>query len=115
MCLKENEYKSILKNNKIQINKKNKIDGEELLKTVCDGVVATVFFDPQYRGVLDKMHYGNEGARQSQRVSLPQMDEETIKSFIKEIYRVLRPSGYLFLWVDKFHLCQGINEWIEQK
>lgn len=44
MCLKENEYKNILKNNKIQINKKNKIDGEELLKTVCDGVVATVFF-----------------------------------------------------------------------
>lgn len=113
MCLKENEYKNILKNNKIQINKKNKIDGKELLKTVCDGVVATVFFDPQYRGVLDKMHYGNEGARQSQRVSLPQMNEETIKSFIKEIYRVLRPSGYLFLWVDKFHLCQGINEWIE--
>lgn len=27
--------------------------------------------------------------------------------------RVLIPTGHLFLWVDKFHLCQGISNWIE--
>ena len=23
------------------------------------------------------------------------------------------PSGHLFLWVDKFHLCTGIHDWLE--
>lgn len=22
------------------------------------------------------------------------------------------PSGHLFLWVDKFHLCQGVSDWL---
>ena len=39
------------------------------------------------------------------------MDERTIISFIQEIDRVLKNSGHLFLWVDKFHLCQGVLEW----
>ena len=25
---------------------------------------------------------------------------------------MLVPSGYLFLWVDKFHLCEGIKGWL---
>ena len=41
------------------------------------------------------------------------MNEDTIKCFIKEIDRVLSPSGHLFLWVDKFHLCQGVLGWFE--
>lgn len=40
------------------------------------------------------------------------MSDETIEKFIKEIDRVLFPSGYLFLWVDKFILCQGIDTWL---
>ena len=24
------------------------------------------------------------------------------------------PSGHLFLWVDKFHLCQGVGQWLEE-
>lgn len=47
-----------------------------------------------------------------ERCTLKQMDEETIVKFIKEIDRVLKNSGHLFLWVDKFHLCQGILNWI---
>lgn len=39
------------------------------------------------------------------------MDETIIIEFLKEIERVLVPSGHLFLWVDKFHLCAGIKEW----
>ena len=40
------------------------------------------------------------------------MDEDTIIKFINEIDRVLKESGHLFLWVDKFHLCQGTLSWI---
>lgn len=75
-------------------------------------VLKHVFFDPQYRGVLDKLKYGNEGkGRGKARCELEQMDEETIINFIEEIDRVLKNSGHLFLWVDKFHLCQGVLSW----
>ena len=47
--------------NQIHINRKNKIDGLKLLKSIQDTSIATTFFDPQYRGVLDKLKYGNEG------------------------------------------------------
>ena len=65
------------------------------------------------RGVLDKMRYGNEGERQKGRSALIQMSEESIKSFITEINRVLKPSCYLMLWIDKFHLCEGVREWLD--
>lgn len=94
-------------------NYKNKIDGRELLLVIPDGTIKTAFFDPQYRGILDKLAYGNEGVRCSERCNLPQMNELTIMQFIREIDRVLQPSGHLFLWVDKFHLFEGIKEWIE--
>lgn len=91
----------------------NRCDGRDLLAAVKDGSVPCVFFDPQYRGVLDKLAYGNEGeSRGVKRSLLPQMDEDTIKNFIAEIGRVLIPSGHLFLWVDKFHLCEGITGWL---
>ena len=96
------------------LNHRNRADGLDLLASIDDGVVAAAFFDPQYRGVLDKLGYGNEGvSRQKDRCELTQMSEETIISFIKEIDRVLKDSGHLFLWVDKFHLCQGVLPWTE--
>lgn len=95
------------------INKKLNIDGIELLKQIQNGSLKVVFFDPQYRGILDKLSYGNEGkSRGKDRSDLSQMSEDIIKSFLKEIDRVLAPSGYLFLWVDKFHLVEGINTWL---
>jgi len=98
--------------NKILLNHKNKIDGLVLLKGIDTESVKVAFFDPQYRGVLDKLSYGNEGVgRGKARSSLQQMDLGTIIKFINEINRVLLPSGHLFLWVDKFHLCQGVLEW----
>ena len=42
-------------------NKKNLIDGIELLRIIKNGSLKVVFFDPQYRGVLDKLSYGNAG------------------------------------------------------
>lgn len=96
-------------------NKKNKMDGIKLLKKIEDKTVKVVFFDPQYRGVLDKLSYGNEGkSRGKVRSSLKQMDNDTIINFLQEIERVLTPSGYLFLWVDKFHLVEGIKPWISK-
>ncbi len=86
----------------------------ELLSELSDATVSAAFFDPQYRGVLDKLHYGNEGVRQRQRVALSQMDDATIVTFLSEISRVLTPSGHLFLWIDKFHLCEGVQEWFAQ-
>ena len=103
----------LLKSNKFAVNKKNKTDGLELLSDINDNTVATAFLDPQYRGVLDKLKYGNEGkSRGKARCNLIQMDENTIVKFIREINRVLRASGHLFLWVDKYHLCQGILDWL---
>ena len=95
------------------INKKLNIDGVELLKQIQDKSLKVTFFDPQYRGILDKLSYGNEGkSRGKDRSDLPQMSEDIIKTFLKEIERVLLPSGYLFLWVDKFNLVEGVNPWI---
>ena len=104
----------ILKSDIFKINYKNQTDGLLLLNDINNEVIKTAFFDPQYRGVLDKLAYGNEGkSRGKARSELPQMDEETIINFIKEIDRVLVPSGHLFLWVDKFHLCQGVLPWLK--
>lgn len=98
------------------INKKLKMDGLRLLKGISNNTIKVIFFDPQYRGILDKMKYGNEGkSRGKERSLLPQMDEKTIHNFIKEIERVLVGSGYLFLWVDKFHLAEGLSGWFSDK
>ena len=104
---------SILNNEEIcKINYRNKIDGLILINNIKDSQIKTAFFDPQYRGVLDKLKYGNEGKKRGKaRHDLQQMDEITIINFIEEIERVLLPSGHLFLWVDKFHLCTGVSEW----
>ena len=105
----------LLKNHIYSVNKRNKADGLKLMGTINSGTIATAFFDPQYRGVLDKLKYGNEGeSRGKARCELKQMDEETIIKFIKEIDRVLKSSGHLFLWVDKFHLCQGVLGWFSE-
>lgn len=102
----------VINNSFLKVNYKNKCDGIEFLEMINDGTIKVVFFDPQYRGVLDKLKYGNEGKQRGQaRASLVQMSSETIKEFLLNIDRVLCPSGYLFLWVDKFHLVEGVTSW----
>ncbi len=96
----------------LELNTKIKMDGLKLLCQLDSNTFPLVFFDPQYRGILDKQGYGNEGDRQKARAGLPQMTDKTIGKFIKEINRVLHPSGHFFLWVDKFILCNGISEWL---
>jgi site-specific DNA-methyltransferase (adenine-specific) len=94
-------------------NTRNLGDGLALLASLPEDSARVAFFDPQYRGVMDKMAYGNEGSRQKKRAQLTQMPEPVILSFIQGLDRVLLPDGYLFLWVDKFHLCQGVSPWFE--
>lgn len=108
---------SIFVDKKYKLNHKYNVDGITLMKSLKDYSISTVFFDPQYRGILDKMSYGNEGkcnSRQRARTKLIQMNEETIIKFIYEIDRILIKSGHLFLWIDKFHLCEGISNWIRK-
>jgi len=64
--------------------------------------ISHCFFDPQYRGILDKMGYGNEGERQQERASLAQMSDFYIVECLEVIAKKL--EGYLFLWVDKYNL-----------
>jgi site-specific DNA-methyltransferase (adenine-specific) len=63
---------------------------------------------------MDRLSYGNEGARQKGRAKLVQMPEETIQAFMAGIARALRPRGHLFLWLDKYHLCEGVGPWVSE-
>jgi site-specific DNA-methyltransferase (adenine-specific) len=82
-------------------------DGLALLRSLPSGCAPLVFFDPQYRGVLDRLQYGNEGARQKGRFALSAMTDDFIDHCCREAARVLAPSGYLLRWMDTFHLCEG--------
>lgn len=90
------------------LNRRTKANGLWLLKTTPDNYTPLVFFDPQYREVLDKLKYGNEGKRQKGRVELPQMDAALIGDMGAEIARILKPSGYVMFWADKFIVAQAL-------
>lgn len=94
------------------LDARNRSDGLDLLRSLPPNSFPLCFFDPQYRGVLDKQKYGNEGKRQRERSALPQMSEGTIVDFIESIDMCLMSSGHLLLWMDKFHLCTGISGWL---
>ena len=95
-------------------NTRLKMDGLRFLSLLPANAMPVAFFDPQYRGVLEKLSYGNEGEQRGKRRSAQkQMTEEVIGRFIRGIDRALIPSGHLFLWVDKFHLCQGVKDWLD--
>jgi site-specific DNA-methyltransferase (adenine-specific) len=98
----------------LKLNRRQKMDGIVLLKKLGGESVPLVFLDPQYRSILDKQNYGNEGEnRGKERSELPQMNDKVIRDFLKEIERVLIPSGHLMLWVDKFIVGSGVNTLME--
>ena len=94
---RKNLLPTVFKAGPLPFNSQLKMDGLILLKSLENCSVSVVFFDPQYRGILDKMNYGNEGERQIERSKLVQMNEKKIISFVREINRILKPSGHLFL------------------
>lgn len=66
--------------NLVLLNRPLEICGLELLNQLPDQSIDLAFFDPQYRGVLNKMRYGNEGERQKRRSTLIQKKKK--KSFL---------------------------------
>jgi site-specific DNA-methyltransferase (adenine-specific) len=82
-------------------------DALELLQSLSDRCTPLVFFDPQHRENLDRMKYGNEGARQQERCLMPQMTSEYIDDCCRAAARILSPSGYLLRWANAFQVCEG--------
>ena len=82
-------------------------DALDLLHSLPDSCTPLAWFDPQHRAVLDKLAFGNEGARQRGRAQLPAISEDYIDAICIEIARVLKPTGYCFRWIDTFGLCEG--------
>ena len=93
------------------LNKKIEMDGIKLLNKLPDKSIPVIFFDPQYRGILDKLNFGK--GREIKRQELPQMDDNLIIKFINRISSILKPSGHLFLWLDKFYITEGIKHWFK--
>lgn len=104
------ESPTIALHQKLKLNERQKMDGLKMLGLLPDQSAPLAFFDPQYRSVMDKQNYGNEGEnRGKKRSELPQMTNDFIRRFIMEIERVLIPSGHLMLWVDKFIVVSGVH------
>lgn len=94
----------------IPVDEPQKSEGLLLLGKLPDTSISLAFLDPQYRALLDKQAYGNEGKQRGQtQCALPQMSAPIIREFVSEIYRVLEHSGHLMLWVDKYILCEGVR------
>jgi len=101
-------------NDGLSIDEPQKMDGLSMLSKIDADSIPLVFFDPQYRAILDKQKYGNEGETRGKRSDeLPQMTEDVIAEFVREIERILIPSGHLMLWVDKYILCNGFGKFID--
>jgi hypothetical protein len=84
-------------------------DALDLLRTIPIEFTKLVFWDPQFRQLLDEQRYGNEGInRGKRRMELPPMPSEFIASCDSEIGRIIVPSGYCFRWVDEFQLLNGL-------
>src|SRR5262245_49853393 len=81
-------------------------DGLVLLQSLPDCCTPLVFFDPQHRDMLDRLAYGNEGARQKGRALLPAMTSDYVDACCREASRILEPSGYLLEWADTYRLCE---------
>jgi site-specific DNA-methyltransferase (adenine-specific) len=82
-------------------------DALTLLRSLSNACTPLVLFDPQFRAMLDKLKFGNEGERQRGRARLPAMSENYIDGCCLEIGRVLKPSGYLMRWLDTFGLVEA--------
>jgi len=85
-------------------------DALKLLRSLPNRCTPLVFFDPQHREVMNKLKFGNEGARQKGRFKLPAMTSDYIDTCCREAARVLRPSGYVMQWADTFQLCEAYHK-----
>jgi site-specific DNA-methyltransferase (adenine-specific) len=82
------------------LNVAQRRDALDLLRSLSAQCASLAFFDPQHRGVLDRLKFGNEGSRQCGRARLPSMSEDYIDECCRKIARTLAPGGYLMRWMD---------------
>src|SRR5262249_18604867 len=97
------------------LNTMQRGDALELLRSLSDSCSPLIFFDPQHRSIMDKKKYGNEGERQRGRARLPAMSESYIDSCCIESARVLKSSGYLLRWMDKYCLVEAHHHRISRE
>jgi site-specific DNA-methyltransferase (adenine-specific) len=91
------------------IDTENVRDALALLHAIPSESKKLVFWDPQYRQLLDQERYGNEGiSRGRRRKTLPAMSQEYIAECDREIARGLAPSGYCARWLDEFQLLNNL-------
>jgi site-specific DNA-methyltransferase (adenine-specific) len=96
-------------------NAPQRMNGVELLSRLPDGIASLVFLDPQYRTGLDYLRFGNEGTRQIERHRLPQMTDDMVSFFLEEGGRIVKPSGYVMLWCDKFSIGTATHlKWLRR-
>jgi site-specific DNA-methyltransferase (adenine-specific) len=88
-------------------NTRQRAPGFKLLCSLPASNAQLVFLDPQYRSVLDKLAFGNEGRRQAARAKLPQQTDYSIALLVEQTGRVLVPSGHLMFWTDKYAIGTG--------
>jgi hypothetical protein len=69
----------------IKINSQNKMDGIELLKDLDSDKSKAVFFDPQYRGILDKLKYGMRARAQKRAVPFLKCQMKPSKIFSSKL------------------------------
>jgi hypothetical protein len=91
-----------------ELDRRNVGDALDLLRAVPTEFTKLVFWDPQFRQLLDEQRYGNEGINWGKRKQLPAMSWEFIASCDAEIGRITVPSGYCCRWVDEFQLLNGL-------
>lgn len=91
------------------VDQQQRMTAAAMLAKVPDDFAKLFIFDPQYRTVLEHLDFGNEGSRQKGRAKLPQMSDDHISFLVEEAERVLKPSGHLLLWVDKFSIASGTH------
>jgi site-specific DNA-methyltransferase (adenine-specific) len=79
---------------RFQFNAVQHGDALTLLRSLPISCTPLVFFDPQYRGVMDKLKFGNEGARQKERFKLPPMTGDYINACYLEIIALRTRDGH---------------------
>ena len=117
MNIKDSKY--FKGKNKWLVNTPQEGDGLQLLKDLKDEVVQLVIFDPQYEDVKKVTVGGGISDSKIRKVffhpsPIKEQTEMDIKEFCKEIFRVLKPNGWMMLWMNENILIKGrYKEWLE--
>jgi len=93
-------------NPKYQLNTKQVGEAVEFLTSLSEKSVNVAFLDPQYEKVANVVHVDYPLSFQT---------DYQIQQIVKEVSRVIKPSGFLFLWVNKALLgSDRIVNWLLQ-